>query len=295
MPAVRAWLIWNPVAGRRPERRRTQVENLAAGLRHGGWSVELAETIAGAGAGPAAEHALAGGCEVLVGCGGDGTLREIAQAVYMRPPPHPTLGVVALGTANVLAHALGCVVPVEHAAHWLLDAQPRERPLGVATRGEDRRFFLSVASAGLDAEVVHRMTPAFKRRWGKLAYAGSAMAQAGRYFPAPIAYDCGGHCGSADGIILGLSRYYGGRLKLGRVEEGASILLALRGAPWWLPGQALALATVGLERGPRVERLTNAPIRLMTAERPLELDGEPAGTTPVNLDVVRGGARMLMR
>ncbi|MGH9519250.1 MAG: hypothetical protein ACRD2D_06350, partial [Terriglobales bacterium] len=98
-----------------------------------------------------------------------------------------------------------------------------------------------------------------------------------------------------DGIILGLSRYYGGRLKLGQVEAGQSILLALRGAPWTLAAQALALATVGLERGPGVERLQGDSIRLLTPGRPLELDGEAAGFTPVELGVVAGGVRMLMR
>lgn len=276
--------------------RRQQIEFIAGELRGGGWVVELAETVPEAGAKPAAEAAILAGCEVLIGCGGDGTMAEIAQAVISRPAPHPVLGVVALGTANVLAHALGCAVPVRQAAAWLLAAHPASRPLGLAVGGNGKeRYFLSVASAGLDAQVVHAMTAGFKRRWGKFAYAGSAVAQTRRYFPAPIDFECDGRRGTADGIVMGLSRFYGGRLKLGRVPAGESILLALRGAPWGLPGQALALATVGLEHGPAVERLPGGAIRLLTSGRPLELDGEPAGLTPVELRIRPGAVRMLMR
>ncbi|MGH9518256.1 MAG: diacylglycerol/lipid kinase family protein, partial [Terriglobales bacterium] len=219
MPATRAHLIWNPVAGRRPERRRQQVEAIAAELVRGGWQIELAATTPDGGAGPAAGAAVRSGCDVILGCGGDGTLHEIVNAVMTLPPPHPALGVVAFGTANILAHATGCAVPPRRAAAWLLQARPMARPLGMARPGNGpdngQRYFLAVTSAGLDAQVVHTMTLAFKRRWGKLAYAGSALAQARRYFPAPIEFECGATRSSADGIILGLSRYYGGRLKLG--------------------------------------------------------------------------------
>lgn len=295
MPATRAWLIWNPVAGRKPERRRKQINDLATELSRGGWQIELAETVPEGGAGPAAVAAVQSGCDFVIGCGGDGTLHEILNAMMTLPAPHPAIGVAPCGTANIVANAVGCAVSQPRVATCLLQARPAVRPLGVARAESGQRYFLAVASAGLDAQVVHTMTPGLKRRWGKLAYAGSALAQARHYFPAPIEFECNGKRSHADGIIVGLSRFYGGRLKLGRVEADRSIILALRGAPWRRGAQALALATVGLEHGPGVERLCGDSIRLLTQGRPLELDGEPAGQTPVELSVLAGGVRVLVR
>lgn len=283
----RALLIWNPAAGRRPERQHLEdIESLAAELRRGGWAVDLAATDAETGARSAAQRGLEAGYSVLLAAGGDGTLGQMADAVATAGDRRPALAVVPQGTANVFAQALGIPRRPRAAAAWLLRARPKPRPLGRVRSAAGTRHFLVLASAGFDAAVVHQLRSDDKRRWGKWAYARGALAGWRGYFPAPLEFEAGAERGTADGIIIGLTRFYGGRLRLGRVAPGASIALALRGAPALLPAQALALATLGLEHSPGVQRLSSSQIRITTPGVPLELDGEPAGHTPASFEVL---------
>lgn len=274
-------------------RARRLADLLRAGGRNEKWSVELAATVPGDGARPATAAAIAAGCEVIVGCGGDGTLNEIADTVAAAGAA-VALAAVPWGTANIYAQALGCPASVKRAAAWLLRAQPRPAPLGEADFLSGKRHFLAVASVGLDADVVHRLPIACKRRWGKLAYAGSALQGWWRRFPPPFQFASDGDSSSAIGVIVGLTRYYGGRLRLGRAGEHG-IALALRGGRGMLFAQALWLATLGLEHAPGVERLPPRPIDVVTPGRAVQLDGEPAGFTPVRLSVRPAGLRVLGR
>ena len=298
--ATRALLIFNPAAGRNPARRIAHVEELARRLRHGGWTADIAATDPERGAAPAAERGLRDGYTVLVGCGGDGTLNQIAHAIasasgpFPVHAPRPALAVAPpFGTANVYARAIGCPRRPAAAARWLLRAQPLPRPLGRAVTSAGTRHFLAVASIGYDAAVVRDMAPATKRRWGKLAFVASVAVAWHRYFPAPLEFTYANLSSRADGILLGLTPYYAGRLHLGRPGPNGAIALALRGAPRLLLLQALFLLTAGLEHAPGVERLPPDPITVSTPGLPIELDGEFAGATPVTLAVAPGGLRVL--
>lgn len=296
--AERALVIFNPAAGRKPARREQQLRQLVGALSRGGWQVETAVTDPERGALVAAEAGLRSGCTVLVGCGGDGTLNQIANVIAAAGAGErgPALAVAPpWGTANVYAHALGCPPRVEAAAAWLLDARRQRRPLGRAVTAAGTRHFLAVAGVGYDAALVRDMSAEVKRRWGKLAFAASAVTAWRKYFPAPLVYTQAGRAGRADGILVGLTPYYAGRMKLGRPGSEGTIALALRGAPRLLAAQALWLLSAGLERAPGVERLGTGAITVTTPGLPLELDGEPAGTTPVELSVDGAGIVVLGR
>lgn len=274
------------MAGRRPRRRKAEVARAAEILEQGGWRVDCRESDAVNGARTAAQAAVDEGFTHIIGCGGDGTLREIADVLARagETAPQlqlPALGVLPMGTANVLARALGCPRETGAAARWLLRARRTKRLLGEARRAKGVDYFLTVASAGLDAEVVRRIGAEAKRQWGRLAYAECALRTMMGYFPRPIEYSGG----SADGIIFGLTRFYGGPMRLGEVHAGAPIVLALRGGGSVLWAQALALATVGLERAPGVTRLPTEAIELLTPCIAVQLDGDRAGETPVRLGV----------
>lgn len=231
--------------------------------------------------------------DVLIGCGGDGTLHGLAQ---IAAGGHCLLGVAPpLGTANILAQALGCPTRPEAAADWLHRAWEqggKELPLGVAETAEGRRNFLAIAGVGYDAAIVAAMEEGSKRRWGKLAFAGRAAVAWRRYFPAPFTCDLDPQ--PLDGLLFSLTRFYGGRLRLGKPAPGQPLILGLRGAPGLLPLQALALGSVGLEHAPGVVRLEGKAVRVATPGRPLQLDGEAWGVTPVELELDGGGIRFLV-
>ena len=282
-----ALILFNPAAGRQPQRRARQVRSLAAELQAGGWTVAIEPTAAKGDAGRKTRAAAERGCDVVIGCGGDGTLQQIAQALVetqLAGAQPPLLAVAPpWGTANTFACTLGCPNRPRRAARWLLRAQPRALPLGeLENAAGERRYFLSIGSAGYDAAIVHSVRGATKKKWGKLAFAAAATLWR-RYFPAPMQLTAGGSPTTADGVMLALTRFYGGRLRLGRPAPDGALTLLLRGAPRLLPLQGLALVSLGLVHAPGVERLPRPEVAITTPGIPLEVDGEPAGLSPARL------------
>jgi diacylglycerol kinase (ATP) len=104
--------------------------------------------------------------------GGDGTAMEVAGALVGAGVP---VGVLAGGTGNLLARAVGIPLNVADAVPALLRGRRRRIDLGRLTDG---RYFAVAAGVGIDARMV-RDTPAWmKRRLGVVAYAITAALAA---------------------------------------------------------------------------------------------------------------------
>lgn len=110
--------------------------------------------------------------DAVFALGGDGTAMEVAGALVGTGVP---LGVLAGGTGNLLARAVGIPLDVERAVPMLLVGDRRRIDLG---RLPDGRFFAVAAGVGIDARMV-RDTPGWmKRRLGVVAYAITATGAA---------------------------------------------------------------------------------------------------------------------
>jgi diacylglycerol kinase family enzyme len=94
-------VVFNPVAGRRRAHLLWRVLDV---LVANGVRLDLAETHRPGHAEALARDAARRGERMVVAAGGDGTIAEVANGL-MGSPSH--LGVIPLGTANVLAHELG--------------------------------------------------------------------------------------------------------------------------------------------------------------------------------------------
>ena len=94
-------VIFNPTAGPRRLRRLRDVLGL---LRARGVEVTVCETFAPRDGERIAREAR--GYHVIVAAGGDGTINEVVNGIHARDDGC-NLGVVPLGTANVLARELG--------------------------------------------------------------------------------------------------------------------------------------------------------------------------------------------
>jgi diacylglycerol kinase family enzyme len=196
-----ATLIYNPIAGCHPARRAKQIQEIASVLLERSIAAKLAPTPRPGTAGELARRAVEQGDDLVLVCGGDGTLNEVING--MTPSGVP-LGILPGGTANIAAKELGLPHDPVRAARELPAWSPRRIALGLATwtlAAEDsgrkppeptqsgekpplRRYFLSVAGVGFDAYVVHRLSSGFKMSAGILAYVIEAVHQLRRYsFP----------------------------------------------------------------------------------------------------------------
>lgn len=173
--------LYNPISGRRQDRREQSVRTAVEVFRHAGLTAEMQQT---SGPGTAAQQAHAAadaGFDAVIVCGGDGSVHEALQGLVDRDT---ALGVLPLGTGNALATDLGIPRQPARAAERLLASQPRavrlprmEFATPVANRSERSCYFLVGAGVGADAQMMYRLTLAAKTRWGMAAYYAEGWRQ----------------------------------------------------------------------------------------------------------------------
>jgi diacylglycerol kinase (ATP) len=145
-----------------------ELRRMVQWVRERGHAVEVNVTWdAGAGEYLAADAADRG-TEVVVACGGDGTLNEVVNGLDGRNIP---LGVVPLGTANDFARQTGIPEDADHAMDVIL----RRNPVRIDTASMNGRRFLNVSTGGVGAEATAETPADFKASLGPLAYAITAI------------------------------------------------------------------------------------------------------------------------
>lgn len=178
----RVFVFYNPilVASRRRQALFARMEEM---LRNGheaeGREVQIAPTFSATSAGAQAAEAVEAGYDTVLVCGGDGTVFQVLQGIAGKGA---ALGVVPLGTGNVIAQNLGLPRNPLRAAQMLVHGEAREVRLGqlrVAPVGHKRMkswFFLIAAGMGLHAALMNLSQMGNgKRIGGRAAYfAGGA-------------------------------------------------------------------------------------------------------------------------
>ena len=134
-----------------------------------------------------ASDAARDGCDRIVVAGGDGTVNEVINGIG---DSRVALGIVPLGTGNVLAYELGLSGDDLDRALGVIDAgNVREFDLGLAalryapggpTQGQR---FLLMAGFGFDAEVVRSVPARAKGIFGRMAYAPTLIRESVCYRP----------------------------------------------------------------------------------------------------------------
>lgn len=165
-------LFYNPASGRRSRRRLHVVEEAAAVFRHAGKDVSIEATQGPGTAAQQVQAALRAGYDTAVIAGGDGTINDALQGIA---GSKATLGIIPMGTGNVLAHDLGLSHRPEAAARQLLTFQTRRIALGkiicTATDGtRPSRWFIAVAGVGGSAKLMYDVHAGLKGTHGVAAY-----------------------------------------------------------------------------------------------------------------------------
>ncbi len=275
----RLLVLANPISG--GGRSKVLVPQLCAELQRRGITAEPYFTTS---AGDATRRAHAAGAEAwdgLVACGGDGTVNEVLNGM---PDPTRPLGVLPVGTANVLA--LELQLPRTPAAVADLLASGAQRRLAIGLCGERR--FLLFCGAGVDGAVVQRVSEVRTGTLGKLKWLGPILHTVRRWpqFTLRATFADGSSLDGLSSVLVTRVRNYGGVVHLPRevaVDSGLLHVLCFRSrsrAAWLWHGAR------GLVRRLRAGR--SLEVRATTAVRiegraPFQIDGEFGGTTPIEL------------
>jgi diacylglycerol kinase (ATP) len=225
------------------------------------------------------------GSPVVVACGGDGTNRAVAAALA---GTEARMGVLPCGRGNDLARALGIPVEPEAAIDTILNGGTRLIDLGYA--GDI--CFTTVATLGIDSEVSERVRRQRSGATSRLTYPLTLLKVLFQYqFPRVLLE---GDFGRREGRIVAAAAantaFYGGGMRIAPPADptdGLFHVCFIRAFPRL---KLLALFPT-VYRGshverPEVEMLQTRALRV-SSERPLPLygDGEPLGTTPIEMEV----------
>jgi YegS/Rv2252/BmrU family lipid kinase len=273
-------IVFNPVAGRR---RATLLWRVLDVLVAHGVRLDLAETHRAGHARALAREAALRGEKLVVAAGGDGTIAEVANGLM---GTGATLGVIPLGTANVLAHELDLPFAPKSVAAALAFGRTRALWPGQANGPDGARLFVQMLGVGFDAHVVHNLPFTMKKIMGKGAYVAQSVRELIRYkFPA-IRVRIDDVETETASIIISKGRLYGGGFRLAADampgEPGFSVVLFDRGGAGaaMMYGTALPLNLLGHAPGVRHIRAHRVDF-LQNDAVPAQTDGDSAGNAPL--------------
>jgi YegS/Rv2252/BmrU family lipid kinase len=275
-------VIFNPVAGRRRAHLLWRVLDV---LVANGVRLNLVETRRAGHATELARQAIAAGADLVVAAGGDGTIAEAAAGVI---GSGTRLGIIPLGTANVLAHELDLPFAPRAVAAALAFGRTRMLWPGVASAQAGTRLFVQMIGAGFDAQVVHRLSLPLKRMTGRGAYVAQSLRELARYRFPPLRILIDGAELRAASVIVSKGRLYGGRYTLAPAARpdapGFSVAVFREGGPAAALAYGAALPLGVLPRMAGLELLLASCVQICAGtEVPLQADGDAAGMTPVSI------------
>jgi len=222
-----ASIIFNPVSGGGKSSRLRHLEEARKILAASGIEADLRPTSAPGHAGEIAARAISEGTQLIIACGGDGTLNEIVNGM---PGSKVPVALLPAGTANILAKELRIPWNIPRAAALIPRGIPTRIALGAITSGaasvapnlpnESRRYFLVVAGAGADGALVHALNPSVKQRTGVLAYWMEGLKQLVQYKFPQFRVTTSEKEILATLVIVGRTKHYGGPF---RITTGADL------------------------------------------------------------------------
>jgi diacylglycerol kinase (ATP) len=213
-----ALLIHNPNAGGGGNARRTKLDEARRILESRGIRADLKETTGPGEATEIAKHATTDGRQLVIACGGDGTINEVVNGLAGSQNGHRVpLALLPAGTANVLAKELELSWDIPKAAEQLASGKVREIALGLATpleQPEKARYFLSVAGAGPDGRITYAVDLELKARFGILAYWWQGAREVFNYKFHHFRVTGEGQSREVSLVIVGRTKHYGGPFKI---------------------------------------------------------------------------------
>ena len=250
------------------------------------------------------------GAKLIIACGGDGTISEVANGI-LSSGTNAELGILPSGTGGDFRRTLKIPSRTTEAAKILRTGRTRLLDVGSVTltneSGEhDTRYFLGVASFGMSADVIGRVKEAGDSgrvaklpKWlsGRLSF-GLAMAEtAVKSKPTRVAVqlddDVERHLTVAN-LCIANARYFGGGMKIApdaKLDDGKFDVICigdigaariLANAPRLYLGAHLGIPEVGHLLANKV---TARPVD-MDQRIEIEIDGELPGYLPATFQIL---------
>lgn len=179
-------------------------------LEANGWEVHVRQKLHKGYAVKLAKEAACEGFDVVVACGGDGTVSEVVDGLA---GTDVAVGILPAGTENVWSREIDVSPRLRVAATQLVGAERLRVDVGHASiNGRHGRHFLLMAGLGLDGAVMGRVSRTLKNRIGPLAVGVAAAEALPSFRPVPVRAEVDGvrWQGTIVQLVVGNTRRYGG-------------------------------------------------------------------------------------
>jgi len=254
--------------------------------------------------------------KLIVACGGDGTISEVANGI-LSAGTDTELGILPSGTGGDFRKTIGIPGRPSEAARILREGQVRLIDVGRVTFTKDdgeheSRYFLGVASFGMSADVIARVKeggpdwlPAKGPKWltGRISFGVAMLQTALRMGPTRVVVqlddDPARHLTVAN-LCIANARYFGGGMKIApdaKVTDGKFDVVSigdlgaariLANAPRLYLGAHLSMAEVGHMLATRIiARPVENDQRIE-----IEVDGEIPGLLPASFQILPKALRV---
>jgi YegS/Rv2252/BmrU family lipid kinase len=263
-----------------------------------------------------AAEAARKGTKLIVACGGDGTIAEVANGI-LASGKDAELGILPSGTGGDFRRTLGIPARISDAAEILRSGRTLTIDVGRVTfvdhdGNQAAKYFLGVASLGMSAEVIKRVKasesawlPTKTPKWlgGRVSF-GMSMLQTAMQLPATRVIvqidDLSERNLTVANLCVANARYFGGGMKIapaamlndGKLdvvyigELGASKILM--NAPRLYSGTHLNMEQVGHALAKKIAARPTAS----KAQVAIEVDGELVGRLPAAFQIVPKALRL---
>ncbi|WP_088071482.1 diacylglycerol kinase [Gottfriedia luciferensis] len=282
----RARIIYNPTSGR--EIFKKKLPDVLQLFEQAGYETSCHATTGAGDATIAAREACDRKFDLVVACGGDGTLNEVISGLAEQEY-RPKLGLIPVGTTNDFARAIGVNVSIMEAAEVITNGQTVPLDIGRV----DDKYFVNILAAGKITELTYEVPSKLKTMLGQLAYYLKGIEMLPKVKPTRLKIEYDGKVFDEEAFLFLLSNTnsVGGFEKIApdaSINDGQFDLLVLKKSNI----AEIIRVCAQLLRGQHVQNeyvlYTRASHLKITSDEKLllNIDGEYGGETPCTVDML---------
>lgn len=262
--------IANPLSG--PNRRRNLPALIRENLDHAQFEYELCYTEHAGHAIKLAKEGVESGCDIIVACGGDGSVNEISSQLV---DTDVVLGVLPCGSGNGFATHLGIGRNVKKAIQFLNTGEV----MAIDSCTMNDRPFINLAGVGFDAMVARRLHR--NRVRGMIGYMISSLRETVNFRMQPFKIQIDGITYQRNCLLVEVANapVYGYGFSIvpqAKPNDGKLEILIVNAAPKWrYLAESWRFLNRSFHRSPLVECFSGTEV-LVTPGQPtaVHLDGE---------------------
>jgi len=270
-------IIYNPNAG---QKSKKLFFNVLTELEVNSVRYDLEATeYAGHGVKIARRLSLDENVNIIIAAGGDGTINEVLNGII---GSDKKLGIIPLGTANVLAKEIGLKNDPIHIAETL----QKQKKAMIFPAKVNGHYFSLMASIGYDAHAVQNVNLKWKNQLGEAAYFFAFIKELLKGKPPKYSVEIDGKNHDCYGAIITNGKYYAGKYicapDASLFDNNLKAILFKDKGAWAAIKYFIAIGFNRLHKCKAVEYCDVTKVQVSANKTaPIQIDGDTFGDLPV--------------